>query len=73
MMIRPVTWHEEGIVLIDQKALPETLRYVACAQYDEVVAAISDLTVRGAPAIGIAAAMGIALGMMNESPDQAPE
>jgi len=61
-MIRPISWEKEGVVLIDQKALPRAERYVTCREYGEVIAAINDLTVRGAPAIGIAAAMGIALG-----------
>ncbi len=61
-MIRPISWEKEGVVLIDQKALPQTERYVTCRDYGEVIAAINDLTVRGAPAVGIAAAMGIALG-----------
>ena len=61
-MIRPVYWDKDGVVLIDQKALP--LREVSrvCRDYHEVIDAIKDLTVRGAPAVGIAAAMGIALG-----------
>ena len=42
-------------------------RYVTCTDYREVIAAIKDLTVRGAPAIGVAAAMGIALGALRLS------
>jgi methylthioribose-1-phosphate isomerase len=63
-MIRPISWEKEGVVLIDQKALPKAERYVTCRKYGEVIAAINDLTVRGAPAVGIAAAMGIALGAL---------
>jgi methylthioribose-1-phosphate isomerase len=61
-MIRPISWEKEGVVLIDQKALPHAERHVTCRKYGEVIVAINDLTVRGAPAVGIAAAMGIALG-----------
>jgi methylthioribose-1-phosphate isomerase len=61
-MIRTICWEEGTVVLIDQKALPHNERYITCRDYREVIAAINDLTVRGAPAIGIAAAMGIALG-----------
>jgi methylthioribose-1-phosphate isomerase len=61
-MIRPISWEEQKVVLIDQKALPHAERYVTCRKYGEVIVAINDLTVRGAPAVGIAAAMGIALG-----------
>ncbi|OHE27756.1 MAG: S-methyl-5-thioribose-1-phosphate isomerase [Syntrophus sp. RIFOXYC2_FULL_54_9] len=50
--------------MIDQRALPGAERYVTCTDYREVIAAINDLTIRGAPAIGVAAAMGIALGAL---------
>ena len=61
-MIRPVLWKNNAVVLIDQNALPQTERQVICADYRQVIACIKDLTVRGAPAIGVAAAMGAALG-----------
>src|SRR5512140_894881 len=60
--IRTVFWQHGAVVLIDQRALPLVERYVTCTDYRQVVAAIRDLTVRGAPAIGVAAAMGLALG-----------
>jgi methylthioribose-1-phosphate isomerase len=60
--IRTVFWQDGAVVMIDQKALPIAERYVTCTDYREVIAAINDLTVRGAPAIGVAAALGIALG-----------
>lgn len=66
-MIRPIAWTDEGIVLLDQKALPGMERYVTCRTPGEVIDAIRDLTVRGAPAIGVAAAMGIALAMKDRS------
>ena len=50
--------------MIDQKALPLVERLVTCDEYGQVVEAIKDLTVRGAPAIGVAAAMGVALGLL---------
>ena len=53
--------------MIDQKALPLEETYVTCRNYGDVITAIKDLTIRGAPAIGIAAAMGIALGMLHQS------
>lgn len=53
--------------MIDQKALPLEEIYMTCRNYGEVITAIKDLTIRGAPAIGIAAAMGIALGMLHQS------
>jgi methylthioribose-1-phosphate isomerase len=51
--------------LIDQNALPAIERSVVCENYQEVILAIKDLTVRGAPAIGVAAAMGAALGALS--------
>jgi methylthioribose-1-phosphate isomerase len=62
-VIRTVFWENNAVVMIDQKALPLEMRYVTCRHYREVVAAIQDMTIRGAPAIGVAAAMGIALGV----------
>jgi len=58
---RSVEWREGIVRLIDQNALPWELRYVECKSPEEVARAIRDMTVRGAPAIGVAAAMGIAL------------
>jgi methylthioribose-1-phosphate isomerase len=62
-MIRTLYWQDNTVVMIDQKALPQTERYLVFKHYEQVVAAINDLTVRGAPAIGVAAALGIALGV----------
>lgn len=62
--IRTIDWQEGAVVMIDQRALPLEERYVACTDYRQVIAAINDLTIRGAPAIGVAAAMGIALGAL---------
>jgi len=63
-MIRTIYWEDDSVVMIDQKALPLTERRLACRTYQDVIAAIKDLTIRGAPAIGVAAAMGIALGAL---------
>jgi methylthioribose-1-phosphate isomerase len=60
--IRTLFWQDGAVVMIDQRALPLVERQVTCTDYREVIAAINDLTVRGAPAIGVAAALGIALG-----------
>ena len=51
----------EQVLLIDQLALPHKFRYVHCRTYREVADAIKNMIVRGAPAIGVAAAMGLAL------------
>jgi len=64
-MIKTIIWKNNTVVLIDQNALPLAERYVVCKSYKEVISAIKDLTVRGAPAIGVAAAMGAALGALH--------
>ena len=63
-MIRTILWADDAVVLIDQKALPGKVHYLTLTDWRDVVGAIRDLTVRGAPAIGVAAAMGIALGAL---------
>jgi methylthioribose-1-phosphate isomerase len=64
-MIRTIYWEDDAIVMIDQNALPHEEKNLACKNYREVITAINDMTIRGAPAIGVAAAMGIALGVLN--------
>ena len=59
--IRPIRWTGEALELLDQRSLPFEVGYVACRSSDEVAEAIRALTVRGAPAIGIAAAWGVVL------------
>jgi len=71
-MIKTIIWKNNTVVLIDQNALPLAERYVACKSYKEVISCIKDLTVRGAPAIGVAAAMGAALGALR-LPSGTPE
>jgi len=62
-----VTWDDLGYVkLIDQTKLPETLEYLVCKNYQQVADAIKNLSIRGAPAIGVAAAMGLALCAVND-------
>jgi methylthioribose-1-phosphate isomerase len=68
-MIETIQWTESGVVMIDQTRLPREERYVTCTTYEQVADAIRTMIIRGAPAIGVAAAMGIALGMQQaESP-----
>ena len=61
--IKTLYWTDEGVVFVDQTKLPTEEVYVTCRTYEEVATAIKDMIVRGAPAIGVAAAMGIALGV----------
>ncbi|HSM85406.1 MAG TPA: S-methyl-5-thioribose-1-phosphate isomerase, partial [Candidatus Limnocylindrales bacterium] len=62
-MINTLEWTAQGVRFIDQTKLPTEETYVLCRTYEEVAAAIRDMIVRGAPAIGVAAAMGVALGV----------
>src|SRR6266700_1355804 len=62
-MIKTLEWTSGGVRFIDQTKLPTEEIYATCNGYQEVAAAIRDMVVRGAPAIGVAAAMGIALGV----------
>ncbi len=60
---QPIEWTSKGVVMIDQRRLPgEVIRHTY-TDYREVAAAIKDMIIRGAPAIGVAAAMGVALGV----------
>jgi methylthioribose-1-phosphate isomerase len=70
-MIQTLEWTEHGVVFIDQTKLPTEEVYVTCTTYQQVADVIRTMVVRGAPAIGVAAAMGIALGVQN-SPAQTP-
>jgi methylthioribose-1-phosphate isomerase len=58
-----IEWNDEAVVMIDQRKLPASEIYVSCRTAQEVAKAIKTMVIRGAPAIGVAAAMGIALGM----------
>lgn len=60
--IETIAWTPEGVVMIDQTRLPRETVYVTCRTYLEVADAIRNMIIRGAPAIGVAAAMGVALG-----------
>ncbi|MBM3747815.1 MAG: S-methyl-5-thioribose-1-phosphate isomerase, partial [Acidobacteria bacterium] len=71
-MIETIRWSDEGVVMIDQRRLPREEVYVTCGDYREVAEAIRAMVIRGAPAIGVAAAMGVALGVLR-SPDPEAE
>ena len=62
-MLPTIEWKDDAIVMVDQRKLPATEVYVQCKSATEVAKAIKTMVIRGAPAIGVAAAMGIALGM----------
>ena len=62
-MLPTIDWKDDAVVMIDQRKLPAAEVYVTCRTAAEVAKAIKTMVIRGAPAIGVAAAMGIALGM----------
>ncbi len=64
-MIRTIDWTDDGVEMIDQRLLPTEEIYNTYQTVDEVAEAIRALVIRGAPAIGVATAMGIALGVKN--------
>ena len=62
MPVRTIEWRNGRVVMIDQRLLPTREVYRVYSDHREVARAIKDMVIRGAPAIGVAAAMGIALG-----------
>ena len=72
-MIKTLEWTNAGVRFIDQTKLPTEEVYVTCKNYEEVAEAIRAMIVRGAPAIGVAAAMGVALGAQQSQATTMPE
>ncbi|MBW1947725.1 MAG: S-methyl-5-thioribose-1-phosphate isomerase [Deltaproteobacteria bacterium] len=70
-MLPTITWDNDRVILIDQRLLPAEEVYLECLDYIQVAEAIEEMAIRGAPAIGIAAAYGVALGVnkIKESDD----
>jgi methylthioribose-1-phosphate isomerase len=62
-MFPTIDWQDDAVVMIDQRKLPASEVWVRCRTAPEVAKAIKTMVIRGAPAIGVAAAMGVALGM----------
>jgi len=62
-MLPTIEWQSDAVVMVDQRKLPGQEIYLRCKTAAEVARAIKTMVIRGAPAIGVAAAMGIALGM----------
>ncbi len=72
-MFKTIEWTDDGVRMIDQLKLPTQEVYVTCRTYEEVAEAIRSMVIRGAPAIGVAAAMGVALGVKNSGARTIPE
>src|SRR3954454_14356007 len=64
-MVETIQWTEDGVVMIDQTRLPREEVFVTCRTYQDVAHAIRTMIIRGAPAIGVAAGMGVALGVLH--------
>src|SRR5271165_1229945 len=71
--IKTLEWTDPGVRFIDQTKLPTEEVYVTCKSYEEVADAIRTMVVRGAPAIGVAAGMGVALGALQSQAESLPE
>ncbi len=64
-MIIPVKWTDEGVNMLDQRLLPTEEKWLMLKTFNDVADGIRDMVIRGAPAIGVSAAYGIALGVKN--------
>ena len=64
MVLKTVEWKDNSVVMIDQTKLPEKLEYVQFTDYKDIANAIKSLVVRGAPAIGVSGAFGLALAVI---------
>ena len=60
----PIRWTDDGVVMLDQRLLPAEVVHHTYTDYRDVARAIREMVIRGAPAIGVAAAMGVALGVL---------
>jgi len=72
-MIKTVEWTAEGVRMIDQRKLPTEETYLLLRSCEEVAESIKDMAVRGAPAIGVAAAMGLAIGLKQAVATSTPD
>ena len=73
MMLKTVEWKNNSVIMIDQTKLPNTLEYVTYTDYNQVADAIRTLVVRGAPAIGISGAFGLALAVLQSNATEKKE
>ena len=73
MVLRTIEWKDNSVVMIDQTKLPNTLEYVIYTDYNQIADAIRTLVVRGAPAIGISGAFGLALAVLQSNATEKKE
>ena len=67
MTLKTVEWKDNSVIMIDQTKLPNSLEYVTYTNYNQVADAIRTLVVRGAPAIGVSGAFGLALAALQSN------
>ena len=67
MTLKTIEWKDNSVIMIDQTNLPNSLEYVTYTDYNDVATAIRNLVVRGAPAIGVSGAFGLALAALQSS------
>src|SRR5215813_13290648 len=72
-MIPTLEWTQDGVRFLDQTKLPLEETYVLATSYEQVADVITTMVVRGAPAIGVSAAMGIALGVKQSKAANSPD
>jgi len=65
MAVKTIQWKDDEVIILDQRLLPHQEVFRVCRDYEKVAGAIREMVIRGAPAIGVAAAMGVALGALN--------
>src|SRR5215470_15031979 len=63
----PIRWSDSGVVMLDQRRLPTEETYYTYTTYQDVAKSIKEMVIRGAPAIGVAAAMGVAIGLQKST------
>ena len=73
MTLKTVEWKNGSVVMIDQTKLPNELVFVTLTDYNQVADAIKTLVIRGAPAIGISGAFGLALAALNSKANSKDE
>jgi methylthioribose-1-phosphate isomerase len=64
MAVKTIEWKNNKVILLDQRLLPDKEVYRSYREYTDLARAIKEMVIRGAPAIGVAAAMGVALGAL---------
>ena len=73
MSLKTVEWKDNSVIMIDQTKLPNSLEYVTYTDYNQVANAIRTLVVRGAPAIGVSGAFGLALAALQSNAKEKDE